>query len=162
MYEFEYLARLDISHPSKTLQEFDGMFPWKIEDVSEGDLRYNKRGEPLNRRAFLSLISWRLHKGQTASSSESPLEDLLYGCIEVLKTKKEQIRSITESRGTVQIEIAVRPTHYGVFVLPAEIMAQIGALGVQIAICIVLPPGQLTGVASASATDRGEFDQPSS
>jgi hypothetical protein len=144
MYDFTYLAKLDITHPDESLDALNGLFPWQLEHCTQGDQRYDKHGNSLGRKAPLSLISWRLHKESIVKSDERPLEELLLGCLESIKSREEKIVAITANRGTVQIEIAIRPAQgYCVLVLPADITAQLGRLGIQIAVCVVVPPGKL-------------------
>lgn len=145
MYHFDYLAHLRITHPTDSLDDIIGLFAEKpVLHLKKGEARRNKLGGSLGRKAYFSIVSWRLHKEATTSSTKHPLDEVLSDCLDALANKRQQLKTILKIAGSIRVEIAIRPSNaYCVWALSPLVMRKLSRLGVQVDFCFVVPPGML-------------------
>ena len=145
MYYFDYRAQFNITHPTNMLADFAGVLPQLPRvHIKRGDERRDKTGKLLGRKAKASYLSWRLHNEMEVSSKTRSIDKVLLMFFQRLNRKRQILKRLLLTGGSAAIEIALRPSNsYSVCILNPKLLRRFVELGVELDICVVVPPGRL-------------------
>jgi hypothetical protein len=138
MYEFAYQAQFGITHWKNPLDAARDLLNRRPHThFAKGDLgRHGRRNK-------VSYVGWLLHTGRKQHSEKIPLQEVLAKFLLELAPKKRLLRQVLRGGGRAALEIAIRPkTSYSLFTLGPSVFSELAALGVEMDICCIVPPGQ--------------------
>ena len=146
MYHFDYRAKFIISDKNLDLGNYATLLTgFPFEEIKKGKELYDKSGNKLNRKAYLSsLLQWRLHPEDEVSSEQKPLSEIVFECIRQIEGQKSLFQELRGLDAGIRIEVALhRPFSYSVFTLSPKLTEQLSANGIELNLCFVVPPGRL-------------------
>lgn len=141
MFEFSYSGTLTLVHPHldpSVITRTLGLQPQS--QAKAGSERYGRRGQPLDRKAVLSVWSCRLHEEVTLNSGVFPLASFIDTWLQRLSVHRDFFHQIDSEGGEVQFKVNwFSDSPCTTAVLPPNTLEETGKLGVGIELNMIVP-----------------------
>lgn len=144
MFEFSYSASLVVVHPNLdpgVITRTLGLQPRM--EAKAGSDRYDRRGNPLHRKAILSCWNHQLHEDSVMDSAVHPLSDLIDNWLLKLSPHGGFFQQINSEGGEVQFKINwFSDSPYTTAVFQPKVLENCGKIGLGIELNMIVPQKQ--------------------